>query len=453
MECPNCGFELRDTDKFCNECGTKIQNETEANTVDEVVSEVNPCEAEVNNTSQNNGKKIICKECGNSIDESRVFCPYCHTLVDEIKSFEDKLKEVPPMSEIGKCPNCGKETNLNDTYCSHCMAALRTDDNNESNKIPFYKNYSFWASAIVIAAFIFVLITLVLVACEGANNNTNDNVNETSYEQFDSTTTQESYICYVINEVSFYVNSDWLYKKTDSGYLFNNYADDKLMVDAKVLSKIVDDSDIDNYIKNIEKENNYKLISNKLVTVYDNRTADNLKYNYTDNNDDSHYVNMFVFTNANTIYSVRFDSLGDSQSSNSIDVQDYLLKTLTISESDFAEETTEKETEPPTEKPTERTIQNNTSTDGFWANGSGDYVATGLHVTGYGILNITNYGDSNFIVVVYEGDKRVGSIVNEIGNYSGTVLIDHSGTFDLEVKSNGSWDITSSGLEIILVLY
>lgn len=326
MKCPNCGFELRDTDKFCNECGTKVQHLTESDAVDEIVSEVNHCETEVNNSSQSNDKKILCKECE--------------------KFIVNKLKEVPPMCIMGKCPNCGKETNLNDIYCSHCMAALHTDDNNELNKIPFYKNLTFWILAIIIVAFMSViLITLAITS-----NTSNDDVTKTSFEQVDSTTAQKSYICYVINEVYFYVNSDWRYKKTDSGYLFNNYSDDKLMVDAKVLSKIVDDSDVEDYIKNIEKENNYKLKSDKLVTIYDDRTANNLKYNYTDNYDDSHYVNMFVFTNANTIYSVRFDSLGDSQSSNSIDVQDYLLKTLTISKSDFAEETTETETEPPTEK-------------------------------------------------------------------------------------------------------
>ena len=113
------------------------------------------------------------------------------------------------------------------------------------------------------------------------------------------------------------------------------------------------------------------------------------------------------------------------------------------------EEPTEKPTEEPTEPPTEAPkIINNTSTDGFWAKGSGDFVAQGLKVTGYGILHITHTGSRNFTVKLYDGDDYKNLLVNEIGNYSGDVFVDGSGTYQLVIKADGNWNITSDGLSI-----
>lgn len=101
-------------------------------------------------------------------------------------------------------------------------------------------------------------------------------------------------------------------------------------------------------------------------------------------------------------------------------------------------------------KPQPETVYNNSSTNNFNANGTGDFVAKGLKVENYAVLTI-NYTDatnSNFTVTSYEGDDYDDLLVNTIGNYSGKVLIDHSGTFDLEIKSNGSWSISASGLSV-----
>lgn len=110
---------------------------------------------------------------------------------------------------------------------------------------------------------------------------------------------------------------------------------------------------------------------------------------------------------------------------------------------------TEIPTEPPTEAPTVAQINNPTSTGGWSAQGSGDYVAEGLTVEGYAVLTINHYGDGHFAVVSYEnGDDYDDLLVNKIGNYSGQVLIDHGGTFDLEITADGEWTIQTSGLSI-----
>ena len=126
-----------------------------------------------------------------------------------------------------------------------------------------------------------------------------------------------------------------------------------------------------------------------------------------------------------------------------------ILASIVFNEIESTEEpTTEKITEPSTEKETEPPIVNNTSTGGWWANGTGDYVASGLTVTNYGVLHIEYNGEGYFSVKSYENDEYDELLVSNVGSYSGDVLIDHSGTFDIVIESEGDWSITSSGLKI-----
>lgn len=122
-------------------------------------------------------------------------------------------------------------------------------------------------------------------------------------------------------------------------------------------------------------------------------------------------------------------------------------KKSTTKEPTTAEPTTEKATEKITEPPTEK-ITNNTSANGFWAEGSGDYVAENLNVTNYAVLHITHSGSSNFAVKLYKDDTYEDLLVNTIGDYSGDVLVEDSGKYELEITADGNWNITSDGLSI-----
>ena len=109
--------------------------------------------------------------------------------------------------------------------------------------------------------------------------------------------------------------------------------------------------------------------------------------------------------------------------------------------------TTIKPTEKNTEKVTEAPkIINNTSANGFRAEGSGDYVAEGLKVTEYAVLHVEYTGTKHFAVKSYIGESYEDLLVNTTGPYSGYVLVDKTGTYDLVVSAAGNWEITSSGL-------
>jgi hypothetical protein len=77
--------------------------------------------------------------------------------------------------------------------------------------------------------------------------------------------------------------------------------------------------------------------------------------------------------------------------------------------------------------------------------GQGSTVLATGPVTGITSLALTNVGQSNFIVWAYDvNGRRVDLLVNEIGNYSGTVLMP-VGTRYLSIESSGgSWSASRS---------
>lgn len=71
--------------------------------------------------------------------------------------------------------------------------------------------------------------------------------------------------------------------------------------------------------------------------------------------------------------------------------------------------------------------------------GSGDDVV--VYRGSASTLTSTHNGSSNFIIVGYEGDGEYnGLIVNEIGSYSGTDLID-LGSVIFDIQADGDWTL------------
>lgn len=75
--------------------------------------------------------------------------------------------------------------------------------------------------------------------------------------------------------------------------------------------------------------------------------------------------------------------------------------------------------------------------------GTGDDVARiEPNISGLVSAQVTHSGESNFVVIVYSADGP-DLLVNEIGNYSGEVLIG-AGAFFLEITADGSWSVAPS---------
>ena len=81
--------------------------------------------------------------------------------------------------------------------------------------------------------------------------------------------------------------------------------------------------------------------------------------------------------------------------------------------------------------------------------GSGDDIVDVPVITDSIIVaTFTHQGSSNFAVVSYnQAGERISLLVNEIGNFQGTVPFNFSEPpAELEISANGSWTLTLSDL-------
>lgn len=73
--------------------------------------------------------------------------------------------------------------------------------------------------------------------------------------------------------------------------------------------------------------------------------------------------------------------------------------------------------------------------------GSGNDVVAITSSSSNRPITLTHNGSSNFVVWSYSGTRRLDLEVNEIGSYTGTVLLD-AGARYLEIVADGSWGFT-----------
>lgn len=65
-----------------------------------------------------------CKECGNKIDDSANFCPYCGSTVHLTdNSYTQRKQEY--VGKVYKCPNCGQELKSFEVECPSCGYEIR----------------------------------------------------------------------------------------------------------------------------------------------------------------------------------------------------------------------------------------------------------------------------------------------------------------------------------------
>ena len=423
MKCKKCGFELDPTDEFCRHCGQRTIEDS---------------------------NMTVCPHCGEVISKLMVFCPNCHNIV----SNKNNTSKPQINNNIIKCPNCGTENNANDTYCSKCLSWLGQTKNVSQKKTAknIFKNPVFWVVSIIVVLFIIFI---------GVSNYKNNVIyNDAS-----------------LNELTYKYNAEWLRTEYSDRCEYEDGDDNMMIVSAVAFSsRYADWDDIYDVLDEYEDEFNVVL---DLDAYYEpsNQLNDIEYHNYKSDEDDGICeYDLYFYIQKNTLYYFVFQN--SSHNKNFDEMKNYIIDNISFDKNDFyvattapelyddydydyyddydydyyEDETEEPTTEPPTEKPTEAPkpkINNDTSTGGFKAQGSGDYVATGLIVEGYGVLHVSYNGTGNFSIVSYENDEYDDLLVNNIGSYSGDVLIDHSGTFSIEINADeGNWNITSSGLTV-----
>ncbi len=351
-----------------------------------------------------------------------------------------------------KCPNCGKDNPLGAKFCNECGKKLpeqsleqiweeAQEGTKEQAPITTEKakftdvldKRLITAIGIILALFVIgIIITVYVKSCVESQNSsvvaaTEANTESTAAELLAESDLDRTASFY---DVKFKVSTKWehkngydengdIYQINGKYYFVSAQRQEATTEVADAFIKLICDNDDNEYTSIMEDNIN---------------GADGVTYSVVI--DDKSYTRTTCFYRNGYIYSVALTALKEYKS---VVDESFLLIRSSIK---FAEIETEPETEKPTEpetepsapepteapKPTEPIIDNPTSTGGWGAHGTGDYVAEGLNVEGYAVLTINYYGDGNFSVVSYEnGDDYDDLLVNEIGNYSGRVLIDHGG--------------------------
>lgn len=299
----------------------------------------------------------------------------------------------------------------NNDFKENASADIETTENKDDND----KNSSTISSFIGI---IIAIAIIVVVGCIiGNNSHKKDKAvsNETTVEE--NTEYDE-----ILEDENFYNDED-IFIKTNTRYIYNNLDDyyyTPITTTIKI-NYIYDDYYCGYVVDGTEKYDSF-------VIAFDFENSSYSCYGY----EKGDYLTVSGYA----------DTTDCDYGAVIIDVKEILETDKTLFK--------EISKKPKEAKHKNKTINNLTGSNNFTANGSGDYVAKGLKVENYAILNITTSGnDGNFAVTSYKDGEYEDLLVNTIDDYTGTVLVPGSGTYDLEIKcDSGSWNITSSGLKI-----
>lgn len=306
MKCKNCGYELKETDKFCNECGAKVEKEQ--------VSEITETDCSVNSTNT-------------------------AEFTDDSNENENPLQEI----QI-KCPRCGQNTPQNQKYCKNCGAELN------SNTPPIYKNPKLW----IIIAIVFILAVFFIIL---AISQSKDN-----HESF-------TYKNYTLGNMSYKVPDTWKYSDYDDGNYHYDSKNNLLTVYVSECDEEINEEFSDGFINglvNADGMSNATEISKDFTYIC---SEEALHYIYTcevSNND--MYMNVYAFSKDGYLYGFLFGSFGNKQSNEFNITEKDIINSIrfdivskytkpTSEEPTTAEPTTQKPTEKPTEKPKEKTTE------------------------------------------------------------------------------------------------
>lgn len=111
--CPTCNHVIPKGNVFCSNCGTRIQNETETESVE----------------------TVFCRNCGSAVEEFAKFCVNCGSNLEMQTVERSEEPHIPDLYDgeaqiaqegitIKICPNCGCVIEGESAFCEECGTAL-----------------------------------------------------------------------------------------------------------------------------------------------------------------------------------------------------------------------------------------------------------------------------------------------------------------------------------------
>lgn len=370
-----------------------------------------------------------------------------------------------------KCPKCGLEINENNKFCQGCgtplqqtpAAAPSPTEIQQQPKKAWYKRW--WVWLIIGLSVIMLLLGGTCTACTCAllSQPVTEPTQKTEENQSSAFTSYYTDSKREFHDISYEYNSHWNESESTLKNGYEYHIDNPKISLAVYALTYSSEQEVETLIEEYRKtKDSGKLIDEKTYDFENTPTVIH-RFMRTNTGEDKSVQYNDIATLAYLGYYYTFIVKSDYDNRDQCeDIMEQTIYSIKLYEEETTapptvapttkkatEPATEKKTEKPTEPPTEKPqIVNHSSANGFWAEGNGDYVAEGLKITDCAILYFDYSGEHNFIVTLYKGDERVSGVVNEIGSYTGSVLVSGSGEYSLQIKSSGNWSIKSSGLSI-----
>lgn len=302
MKCQKCGAEIPAGSKFCNECGTKIEQI-----------------ALFKDSKPENAEPYKCEKCGNMIPSDSVFCPQCHAYQ------KNKFK---PTSDTEK----------------------------SSDKKPIYRTSHFYIALLIALILCAVVVTAI---SQVSQTKSQQSVTTSPNKAAQDISKTDSLKLYDVTPFSISIPEKWAHKTIDGhDYFYDSYGNMFYInaSPANISQSQFDSGYVDSFLDGFaDSFDDFEEI-NRTTTYIDDFSAYRVTANIKEFGD-KFYGTIYVWATNNYLCSMIFSSKGNEQSEEFNLYENTIVESITIDsskdEEDLIEKATELETEAPTKKPTE----------------------------------------------------------------------------------------------------
>ncbi|HWQ15144.1 MAG TPA: zinc-ribbon domain-containing protein, partial [Roseiflexaceae bacterium] len=132
MKCPTCGAENDAANRFCDQCGTRLDAPAPGVPAQAVMA------------AQPTAAAPVCPRCGSAVLPGEAFCDECGAPLGAAATpagYDAPTVLAPPTAAAPTadrlvCPQCGRENMPGDRFCDNCGAALTAPPTNGAAQAP-----------------------------------------------------------------------------------------------------------------------------------------------------------------------------------------------------------------------------------------------------------------------------------------------------------------------------
>ena len=301
-----------------------------------------------------------CQKCGAEIPAGSKFCNECGTKIEQVALFKDSESES---TESYECENCGNLIPNNSVFCPVCHASQinkfkPTDDAEKTtDKKPIYRTPHFYI-ALLIA--LILSATAVTAISQCSQTDFQEPVTTSPTQAPTDTLDTDMFRLYNVTPFSIAIPKSWSHTANDDNDCFLDSDNNILFVTTSQLndsqsqfnSKVVDVF-IDGFEDSLDEFDEI----DRTTTHIDDFLAYRVTANVKKSENKYHYT-MYIWATDHYLCEMIFSSSGDEQSEEFDFFESDIVNSITVDSSKDVrspeEDSTEKSTEPKTEKPTKK---------------------------------------------------------------------------------------------------